>query len=165
VRIVHGLPRRDRELAGDVATSAEALYQRVRGLSESLADLGRSTPNNNTQSIDAEITRLEAEANPLDPRAEERVRRLARLRRDRRSVANAGTRREQTKQKLESCLLALQNMRLDLMRLQAGGESFANVTLISERAMALAQEVDVAVYAADEMRKLNSPSSARGGTR
>jgi eukaryotic-like serine/threonine-protein kinase len=166
VRIVHGLPRRDRELAGDVATSAEALFQRVRGLSESLADLGRNTPNNNTQSIDAEITRLEAEANPLDPRAEERVRRLARLRRDRRSVANAGTRREQTKQKLESCLLALQNMRLDLMRLQAGGESFANVTLISERAMALAQEVDVAVYAADEMRKLrDSPSSARGGAR
>ncbi|MGH7695339.1 MAG: hypothetical protein ACRENH_10170, partial [Gemmatimonadaceae bacterium] len=80
------------------------------------------------------------------------------------SVANAGTRREQTKQKLESCLLALQNMRLDLMRLQAGGESFANVTLISERAMALAQEVDHAVYAADEIRKLNSPSSARGGT-
>jgi serine/threonine-protein kinase len=164
VRIVHGLPRRDRELAGDVATSAEALFLRVRGLSESLADLGRNTPNNNTQSIDAEIARLEAEANPLDPRAEERVRRLARLRRDRRSVADSSTRREQAKQKLESCLLALQNMRLDLMRLQAGGESFANVTLISERAMALAQEVDHAVYAADEIRKLNSPS-ARGGAR
>ena len=166
VRIVHGLPRRDRELAGDVATSAEALYHRVQVLSDSLADIGRNTPNSNTQSIDAEIARLEAEANPLDPRAEERVRRLARLRRDRRSVADAGTRREQAKQKLESCLLALQNMRLDLMRLQAGGESFANVTLISERAMALAQEVDHAVYAADEIRKLrDSPSSARGGAR
>lgn len=166
VRIVHSLPRRDRELAGDVATSAEALYQRVRVLSDSLGDISRNTPNSNTQVIDAEIARLEAEANPLDPRAEERVRRLARLRRDRRSVADAGKRREQTKQKLESCVLALQNMRLDLMRLQAGGESFANVTLISERAMALAQEVDHAVYAADELRKLkDSTSSARGGAR
>jgi serine/threonine-protein kinase len=166
VRIVQGLPRRDRELAGDVATSAEALYQRVRVLADSLQDLQQRTPNNNVRAIDDEIARLEAEANPLDPRAEERVRRLARLRRDRRSVADAGTRREQTKQKLESCVLALQTMRLDLMRLQSGGESFGNVTLISERAMALAREVDNAVYAADELRKLrDSKSGASGGVR
>ncbi len=166
VRIVHGLPRRERELAGDVATSAEALYQRVRLLAESLTDLAQRAPNDNAHAIDAEIARLEAEANPLDPRAEERVRRLARLRRDRRSVVDVGARREQAKQKLESCLLALQNMRLDLLRLQAGGESFGNVTLISERAMALAREVDVAVYAADEIRKLrDSKSGASGGVR
>lgn len=166
VRIVQGLPRRDRELAGDVATSAEALYQRVRLLAESLADLSRRTTNDSASSIDAEITRLEAEANPLDPRAEERVRRLARLRRDRRSVVDVSARREQAKQKMENCLDALRTMRLDLMRLQAGGESFGSVTLISERAMALAREVDVAVYTADEMRKLrDSKSGASGGVR
>ncbi|MGQ0641928.1 MAG: serine/threonine-protein kinase [Gemmatimonadaceae bacterium] len=166
VRIVQSLPRRERELAGDVATSAEALYQRVRVLADSLSDLSRRAPNENVGAIDDEIARLEAEANPLDPRAEERVRRLARLRRDRRSVAEVGTRREQTKQKLESCVLALQTMRLDLMRLQSGGESFGNVTLISERAMALAREVDNAVYAADELRKLrDSKSGASGGVR
>jgi serine/threonine-protein kinase len=166
VRIVHSLPRRERELAGDVASSAEALNQRVRLLAESLSNLSRQAPNDNVVAIDAEIARLEAEANPLDPRAEERVRRLARLRRDRRSVADVGTRREQAKQKLESCVLALQNMRLDLMRLQSGGESFGTVTLISERAMALAREVDNAVYAADELRKLrDSKSGASGGVR
>ncbi|MGH7712140.1 MAG: hypothetical protein ACREOG_12690, partial [Gemmatimonadaceae bacterium] len=166
VRIVQRLPRRERELAGDVAPSAEALFQRVRLLAESLNDLARRAPNENVTAIDAEIARLEAEANPLDPRAEERVRRLARLRRDRRSVAEVGTRREQTKQKLESCVLALETMRLDLLRLQAGGESFGNVTLISERAMALAREVDNAVYAADELRKLrDTKSGASGGVR
>jgi eukaryotic-like serine/threonine-protein kinase len=166
VRIVQSLPRRERELAGDVSTSAEALYQRVRVLADSLADLAQRAPNENVQTIDDEIARLEAEANPHDPRAEERVRRLARLRRDRRSVAEVGSRREQSKQKLESCVLALQTMRLDLMRLQSGGESFGNVTLISERAMALAREVDNAVYAADEIRKLrDSKSGASGGVR
>jgi serine/threonine-protein kinase len=164
-RIVHSLPRRERELAGDVATSAEALYQRINLLADSLSDLARRAPNENVGAIDDEIARLEAEANPLDPRAEERVRRLAKLRRDRRSVAEVGSRREQTKQKLESCVLALQTMRLDLMRLQSGGESFGNVTLISERAMALAREVDNAVYAADELRKLRDPKSGASGVR
>ena len=162
-RIVHGLPRRERELAGDVMTSAEALYQRVRTLADQLSDLARRVPNDNADAVDAEIARLEAEANPLDPRAEERVRRLARLRRDRRAIGDTAARREQTKQKLDSCVLVLENMRLDLMRLQSGGESFGNVTLISERAMALAREVDNAVYAADELRKLRDTKSGAGG--
>jgi serine/threonine-protein kinase len=165
VRIVHSLPRKERELAGDVATSAEALFSRVHALGDSLSDMSRRAPNESPAAIDAEIARLEAEANPLDPRAEERVRRLARLRRDRRSVAEVGTRREETKQKLESCVLALQTMRLDLLRLQTGGQSFNTVTLISERAMALAREVDNAVYAADELRKLREPKPGTSGAR
>ena len=128
-----------------------------------LSDLARRVPNDNADAVDAEIARLEAEANPLDPRAEERVRRLARLRRDRRAIGDTATRRERTKQKLDSCVLVLENMRLDLMRLQSGGESFGNVTLISERAMALAREVDNAVYAADELRKLRDTKSGAGG--
>ena len=164
-QIVHRLPRREREMASDVPVSADALYQRVQALNDSLNDLARNTPNESPAAIDAEIARLEAQANPLDPRSEERVTRLARLRRDRRSVADAGKRREQTRQKLESCLLALENMRLDLIRLQTGGESFATVTLISERAMALAREVDNAVYAADEIRKLRDSTSGAGGAR
>ncbi|HJU75299.1 MAG TPA: serine/threonine-protein kinase [Gemmatimonadaceae bacterium] len=164
-QIVHRLPRRERELASDVPASADALYQRVQLLNDSLNDIARNTPNESPAAIDAEIARLEAEANPLDPRSEQRVTRLARLRRDRRSVADAGKRREQTRQKLESCVLALENMRLDLIRLQTGGESFATVTLISERAMALAREVDNAVYAADEIRKLRDSTSGAGGAR
>jgi serine/threonine-protein kinase len=161
VKIVHGLPRKERELAGDVATSAEALYARARFLGDALDDISRRAPNESPAAIDAEIARLEAEANPLDPRAEERVRRLARLRRDRRSIVDVSSRRQETKQKLDSCVLALQTMRLELLRLQAGGQSFNTVTLISERAMALAREVDNAVYAADELRKMRD---AKPGT-
>jgi eukaryotic-like serine/threonine-protein kinase len=166
-RIVEALPKRDRELAGDVMPSAEALYQRVRLLAESLSDLERrsTTDQDSVASIDAEIARLESQANPLDPRAEERVRRLAKLRRDRRAVAGNADRRQQAKQKLDQCVLALQSMKLDLLRLQAGGDSFANVTLISERAQSLAREVDNAVYAADEIRKLRDTKSGASGVR
>jgi serine/threonine-protein kinase len=165
IKIVHSLPRKERELAGDVATSAEALFARARVLSDALTDLSRRTPNESPAAIDAEIARLESEANPLDPRAEERVRRLAKLRRDRRSIVDVGSRREEAKQKLDSCVLALQTMRLELLRLQAGGQSFNTVTLISERAMALAREVDSAVYAADELRKLRDPKQGTSGAR
>jgi serine/threonine-protein kinase len=165
IKIVHSLPRKERELAGDVATSAEALFTRARVLSDSLTDLSRRAPNESPAAIDAEIARLEGEANPLDPRAEERVRRLAKLRRDRRSIVDVGSRREDAKQKLDSCVLALQTMRLELLRLQAGGQSFNTVTLISERAMALAREVDNAVYAADELRKLRDPKPGTSGAR
>jgi serine/threonine-protein kinase len=165
VKLVHGLPRKERELAGDVTTSAEALYARARVLGDALTDFARRAPNESPAAIDAEIARLEAEANPLDPRAEDRVRRLARLRRDRRSIVDVSSRREETKQKLDSCVLALQTMRLELLRLQAGGQSFNTVTLISERAMALAREVDNAVYAADELRKLRDPKPGTSGAR
>jgi hypothetical protein len=45
-------------------------------------------------------------------------------------------------------------MQLDLIKLRAGGQSFQSITLMAERAMSLAQEVDNAVYVADEMAKL-----------
>ncbi|MGQ0537517.1 MAG: serine/threonine-protein kinase [Gemmatimonadaceae bacterium] len=166
VRVVNALPKRERELAGDVASSANALLQRAQALAASLRDMPEAPPNARPTAIDAEIQRLEAEANPLDPQSEQRVRRLAKLRRERRELALRQDRREDAKQKIERCLLALQNMRLDVLRLQSGGESFENVTQASERAMALAREVDLAVYAADEIRKLRGTGSgARGGAR
>ena len=51
-------------------------------------------------------------------------------------------------------MLALENMRYDVLKLKTGGQSFQQVTQLAERAMSLAQEVDNAVYVAEEMRKL-----------
>jgi hypothetical protein len=41
-----------------------------------------------------------------------------------------------------------------VLKLKTGGQSFQQVTQLAERAMSLAQEVDNAVYVAEEMRKL-----------
>jgi serine/threonine-protein kinase len=61
--------------------------------------------------------------------------------------------------KLESCALALQNMRFDVLRLKTGAQSWQHVTSVAEQAMALAREVDSAVYVADEMARLQQRSS------
>ena len=73
--------------------------------------------------------------------------------RQRRATADMSRRHEAATSKLENCRLALQNMRIDLVRLRTGsGGSPLQVTSVAERAMALAREVDGIVGAAEEVR-------------
>ena len=161
VRLVAAIPKRDRAQIPDVVASADALASRVRELATSL-DQSPSDPAIGASAvIEREITALEAQANPLDRVAsEERVRRLAYLKRQRRAAAEAGQRRERDTARLESCLAALRNMRLDLVRLSTGRQSYQNVTLLAERAMSLAHDVDGIMLAADEV---NQRSYQRAG--
>jgi hypothetical protein len=154
-RLIETLSKRDREILGDVAGSAQALYARVEALALNLADLERSAASGSKAQIDAEIARLESQANPLDTQGSEaRVRRLAYLKRQRRTVADIDERTAQSKEKLEGCVLALQNMRLEVLRLKAGPQTFQTITSVAEKAMALGREVDTALYVKDEMAKL-----------
>ena len=163
VRLVAAIPKRDRAQIPDVVASADALASRVRELATSL---DQSSPDPDpaigaSAVIEREITALEAQANPLDRVAsEERVRRLAFLKRQRRAAAEAGQRRDRDSARLESCLAALRNMRLDLVRLSTGRQSYQNVTLLAERAMSLAHDVDGIMLAADEV---NQRSYQRAG--
>jgi len=152
-RLLNTMPKTDRERIADVLPSADALTAKIRDLAATLSELDRTAAPGAGEALDREIGKLESEANPLDRAAsEERVRRLAYLKRQRRAVVDASRRREGTSSKLESCRLALQNMRLDLVRLRTGGgSSIGQVTTIAERAMALAREVDGMVYAADQL--------------
>lgn len=160
VQMIATLDPRDRKQLKDVDATAQALVDRVRGISVALAELDRSAPNTGSQSaLDEEIARLEAQANPLDREASEaRVRRLAALKRDRRGAGDRTRRREELEAKLDSCALALQNLRFDVLRLKTGASSTQNVTLIAERAMSLAQDVDGMIAA-------NARSTDRNQTR
>ena len=51
-------------------------------------------------------------------------------------------------------MLALENLRLDVIKLKAGSQTLQQITLVAERARELASEVDNAMYVADEMAKL-----------
>ncbi len=155
LRLIETLPKKEKSILGDVPSSAIALYQKVEGLAAQVAELERNVPAESSAQLDAEISRLEGEANPLDTRAsEERVRRLAYLKRQRRAVADLGGRLSTSREKLESCMLALQNMRLEVVRLRSGPQNFQTITSVAEKAIALGREVDAAVYARDEMAKL-----------
>ncbi|MEO6446354.1 MAG: serine/threonine-protein kinase [Gemmatimonadaceae bacterium] len=156
LRLITSLPKREQQMIGDVPASAISLYERIQSLAISVAELERNVTADSANELDAEIAKLESEANPLDTVAsEERVRRLAYLKRQRRVVADLSSRRSRAREKLESCVLALQNMRLEVVRLRSGPQNFQTITSVAEKAMALGREVDAAMYARDEMAKLN----------
>jgi serine/threonine-protein kinase len=163
IRLIEGMSRGDRARLPDVIGSATTLADTVVALAAQIADLERSSTGLSSTAIDKEITVLEAAANPLDVAAsEERVRRLALLKRQRRTVVDVVRRREALAGRLDSCALALKNMRFDVLRLKTGAQTYQHVTTIAEQAMQLAREVDSAVYVADEMARLRPRDDAPG---
>ena len=161
-RIMETLAPADRNRLAEVARSALALYDKVQALALSLSAIDRSLAPGAAETIDDEIARLEGAANPLDRVAsEERVRRLAYLRRQRRAIADLVRRREDASEKLETCALALQNMRLDMVRLRAGAQTHQNITTLAVNALSLADSVDSALYVADEMGRIGRRTSER----
>ena len=156
-RLIDSMTGAERNLVANVVPSADALLERVRTLAASLEDVERNVPRGALDGIEKEIAKLESEANPLErERSEERVRRLAGLRRQRRALGDLTTRRDQMATRLESCSLALQNMRFDVLRLRAGAQSHAQVTSLALEALNLAREVDYAVAAGEDVARLTS---------
>ena len=165
LRLVESLPRNEKNRVSEVPATAQKLADAVMAIAAKLADLERSGNPKSAAAIDAEIKVLEGQANPLDGAASEtRVRRLAMLRRQKRAIAEIDRKREELAAKIENCALLLQNMKFDVLRLKTGDESWQRVTSIAEQAMAVAREVDSAVYVADELRRIvQSPRGLAGG--
>jgi eukaryotic-like serine/threonine-protein kinase len=163
-RRVGELAPSDRKLVADVLPSADTLFDRVQALAITAAELDRQSETGDAQKqVDTQIKQLEDEANPFDRvRSEERVRRLALLKRQRRTLLAVGQKRDEAQAKLERCSLTLQNMRFDLVRLRAGGITADHMTSVTERARAVAQEIDAVVGAADEVRSAVRPRARRG---
>jgi hypothetical protein len=134
-------------------------------LAVDLTELDRAFAADEGDKVEKEIEQLEAAANPMDGRSDERIRRLASLRKKRVSLRGLKEKREKSSSRFENCVLALENMRYDVLKLKTGGQSFQQVTQLAERAMSLAQEVDNAVYVAEEMRKLGLRDSGVGNRR
>jgi serine/threonine protein kinase len=161
MRLVESLPRNEKSRVGEVPATAQKLAESVMAIAAKLAELERNGGVKPAAAIETEIKVLEGQANPLDRTASEaRVRRLAMLRRQKRGLAEIGRKRDELVSKVEHCALLLQNMKFDVLRLKTGDESWQHVTSIAEQAMAVAREVDSAVYVADELRRI----APRGGS-
>jgi len=153
IRLLNTIPQAERNRIPAVQGTAVELVSKIEIIAGDLARVDREQGTGRLEAIDAEITQLESEANPLETqRSETRVRRLAQLRRDRRAKLDASRKRETRRGQLDSCRIALENVRLDLVRLRTGNSSVQSVTLVAEQAMALARDVDIAVSAASEVR-------------
>jgi len=160
IRRLHALPKADRERFADVERSATALADRIGSLALSLDELSRQDVRSSRDVLEREITALESAANPLERGSEDRVRRLAYLKRQRRALVDAAKKKDAVSAKFETCSLALQNMRYDLMRLSASPQMHQHITSLAVQALNLAENVDDAVYVADEMGRVGGGRSS-----
>jgi serine/threonine-protein kinase len=166
LRQLENMPSAERSRIPDVGRSANALAEKIQHLAIALSDLERSVASGGGDTIEAEIVRLEGAANPLDESgSDERVKRLAFLKRQRRAMADILNRRDAVAAKLETCVVALQNIKLDLIRLTAGSQTPQHITSLAMDALNLADSVDSALFVADEMRNTASRPASRQAAR
>jgi serine/threonine-protein kinase len=162
-RLVDSMPRRERELIPDLLPSATALYDKIRALAIVLAELERSATPGAAAVLEAQIAELEAQANPFDrPASEDRVKRLAYLKRQRRAATDIESRRDRAAERLRTCAAALTTMRYDVLKLRTGAGTAEHVTLLAERALSLARDVDGVVAAVDEVNRVGATGERRG---
>jgi eukaryotic-like serine/threonine-protein kinase len=150
------MPPDEREQIPEVAASADAVFRKVQQLALSLGDLDRGAGRQSSESIEKEIATLEAQANPLDYRAsEERVRRLALLRRQRRALADVERKKREAQERLDSCRQLLRSMRLELVRFRSGGLNAqpTGLTMVTQQAQSVVREIG---YLSDANAELNA---------
>ena len=146
----------ERDQIPEVASSADAVFRKVQQLASTLTDLERSAGSDTTESVEKEIDTLEAQANPLDYNAsEDRVRRLAYLRRQRRALVDVARKRKEATEKLEHCRQLLRTMRLELVRFRSGGLKMPSggLTMVTQQAQSVVREMG---YLSDANAELNA---------
>ncbi len=138
-------------LPEDVPGTVDGLYQRASDLAKTLHSMDANLDLHSIERIDQRIGALERE-----PDDEERGRRLVLLQRQRKTIGDLRDRREQIASQLESCILAMQNVRFDLLRLRSADASSAlgDLTMATQQARALSRDVDNAIVAAAEIREV-----------
>jgi serine/threonine-protein kinase len=156
-RQIQAMSKDEREQIPDVQQSADAIYKKAMQVGSTLAELDLRDARDTPESIEKEIDTLEAQANPLDYRAsEERVRRLAHLKRQRRVVADLSKRRGEAETKLEHCRQLLRSMRLELLRYRSAGMGAASsgLTQVTQQAQVVVREMGYLSDAAAEVNAL-----------
>jgi serine/threonine-protein kinase len=146
----------EREQMPEVGLSADAVLAKMQNVARNLTDMERSAGTDSPEQVEGEITRLESEANPLDHRAsEDRVRRLAYLRRQRRALVEVGRKREEASDKLEHCRQLLKSMRMELLRYRSGGigSNPTGLTMVTQQAQGVVREMG---YLSDAAAELNA---------
>ena len=156
-RQLMSMTKNEREQIPDIGTSADAVYRKAMLVAGTLAELDLRDSRDTPASIEREISDLEGRANPLDYRAsEERVRRLAHLKRQRRVVADLRKTRAEAEAKLENCRTLLRSMRLELLRYRSAGMSGSprGLTMVTEQAQVVVKEMGYLSDAAAEVNAL-----------
>ncbi len=137
-------------LPEDVPGTVESLYQRATDLAKTLYSMDTNMDLQSLERIDQRIEALKRE-----PDDEERGRRMTLLERQKKTIGDLQGRRDLIASQLESCILAMQNVRFDLLRLRSADAAAAlgDLTMATQQARALSRDVDNAIVAAAEIRE------------
>jgi len=148
------LAKSEREMIPDVVPTVVALSERVGSLAVTLHGLDVDVSVSSVSSLDNRVIALRAEAGP-EPTPEQE-RRIALMERQRSTIAELVERRRVLAAQMESALLALQNLRLDLLKLRSSGleSAMSDVTSATQEARAISRDIGHAVDAIGEARRL-----------
>ena len=148
LKLVERLPPSEREVLTDIHETTDALYNRALDLGRTLHLMEGEMPGG-MERINDRIAALRAQ-----PEDEERDRQLGLLERQKRTVDELASRRAQVGRQFDSCALAMQNLRLDLLKLKSSNvaEVMGDITQATQAARALSRNVDNAIAAAGEIR-------------
>jgi hypothetical protein len=150
LKLMERLPPAERNMLPEVQQTVDALYDRASDLARTLHAMDTNLDTEGLDQIEERIASLSRE--PDDP---ERARRLNLLQRQRQTISDLRGRRSQVAGHLESCVLAMQNVRFDLLRLRSAGVAAVlnDLTQATQQAKALSRDVDNAIAAAGEIRE------------
>src|SRR5881296_112986 len=149
LRIVDRLPKSERKLLPDVIATADALLHRAEELARTLHAMSGSVDRGALARLEEKIAATKRQGDSA-----ERDRQVGLLERQRQALTDLLTRGQLVADQLESCVLAMQNVRFDLLRLRSAGVAVAldDLTRATQQARALSRDVDHAIAAAGEVK-------------
>jgi eukaryotic-like serine/threonine-protein kinase len=157
LKIMERVPASERKLLPDVVVTVDGLLKRAE-------DLARMLHSMSADVDDGALARIEMRIEAVKHHEEgtERERQLSLLERQRQALSDLLTRRRRVEDQIESCMLAMQNVRFDLLRLRSAGVAavLGDLTNATQQARALSRDVDHAIEAAGEIRDMLSASPA-----
>jgi hypothetical protein len=151
LQIMERLPKSERKLLPDVIATVDALLKRAEDLARTLHTMSGDLDAGALPRLDEKIA-----ATKRQPEGVERDRQLGLLERQRQALTDLVTRRQLVEDQIESCVLAMQNVRFDLLRLRSAGVAAVldDLTHATQQARALSRDVDHAIAAAGEIREV-----------
>jgi Protein kinase domain len=149
--VLAALTPTERQMLPDVGPTVKALVERIGTLAATLHSLDADASGASLGALDHRIADLKRE-----PETSERERRLSLLERQRATVHDLLERRRELLPRLESANMALQNLKLDLLKLRSAGldSALGDVTSATQEARTLSRDIGHVLEAAEEVRRL-----------
>src|SRR5438034_1175659 len=150
LKIMERVPKSERKLLPDVIVTVDGLLKRAEDLARAAHAMSGDVDQRALARLDEKLALTKRE-----PESAERDRPLNLLQRQRQTLADLITRRQLVEDQIESCVLAMQNVRFDLLRLRSAGVAAVldDLTHATQQARALSRDVDHAIAAAGEIRE------------